>query len=277
MFGLLFNLGFISVFSYGVILSLGILVAAFIFWRELSHTSWDEDAAFSLVIKSLFWAFVLGRLIQLVLSYHLGWQYFFKWGSYPGVNGWAFWFVFWLLSWYQVKKTGWPEWQFLDILAWVSLVFLFWLSLSCFGGWCWLGKITSFPLAWPVLGQPGRRYPLSLFHLLFTLGLLTLFSKLRFRYKTLKWYPSGRMGFVFWLSQASYALGHFLFIDLWRVNPSPLVFGLDLTAFLWLISGLSLWVVFAFWANLLHWSSISLLKLKKKDKKRTDYQGKKKG
>ncbi len=262
MFGLIIHFGFISVFSYGLLLAIGMFAAAFVFWQELSHTSWDEDQSFSILIKSLFWSFILSRLIFILLFKHLSWRYFFDWNQYPGINGWLLWLFFWFLTWYQVWKNKLETWRFLDIVAWASLVFYFWLSLACIGGWCWLAKVSPFHFGWPVIGFIGVRYPVALFHLILVLGLLLFFRKNRFRFKTLKWYKSGRAGFVFWFSQALYALSRAVLVDAWLEAKNYQLLHLSLNFYFWLFSGLVLAGVFLFWADILAKPDFNLLKLK---------------
>jgi len=245
---LLVNWGQFYLFSFGLLVAVGLLVSGFLFWRELRHTSWDEDSCFAVVLKSLIWSFVIARLVYVEFMTPVGsWMAFFDWRAYPGVAGLVFWLVFWLLNIYQAAKLKMDVWRFVDILAWVSLAFYFWLSLACWGGVCWLGRELAYGL--PVVGSGRLVWPVSFIHMVGVLGLIWLMSRWRLRFKALGWYKSGRHGFVFWLSQSVWVILYGLVVK-GLSQPKGLAWlGIDPEFYLWLLVGVGGLVVFWFWAG----------------------------
>ncbi len=237
---------YIHVFSYGFFLSLGLLAGGFSLFKELRHTSWDDDQVFSLTIKSVFWSFVASRLFYLYTYVQLGLVEFFNWYKHPGLSGLVFWLFFWLLSWYQARKKDFDAWQFLDFLMWAAFSFLIFSSLACFNGACFVGQQFAYGL--PVIGYAGNRHMLSLYHLILSLAITGVFSRMRFKFKSFSWYKNEKSGFVFWLGGGSYSLLRAIFIESLK-QPSLPVLGLNLSFWLWLVAGLAFLTVFVFWSG----------------------------
>ncbi|NOY15175.1 MAG: hypothetical protein GXP43_03065 [bacterium] len=257
---LLGQLGSLYIFSFGFLVMIGILLTGFVLWKELQHTSWDEDLVFAVVIKSLVWSVIIGRLAWLLIN-GAGWQSFFDWGSHPGVAGWVVWLAFWLLNWYQAGKDDLEVWQFLDVVMWSCFLFLFWLSLACWGGSCWVGREAFFNLGWPVIGFDGARHVVSLYHLVLVLVFIGLVRKWRLRFKSLKWYKSGRPGFVFWLGMWVYGVGRAFFVEAWRQPIEGGLLGLGWQFYIWLAIGLASAAVFGWWAG--WFKTMNLIQLKR--------------
>ncbi len=253
------QLGFLWVFWFSVMVAWGLLVAGFVLWKELRHTSWDDDMVFAIVIKGLVWGFIAARVGWLVINkVDLG--RFFDWGQYPGMSGVVLWLVFWFLIWFQARKKDVNVWQLLDVVMWSGWVFLFWVSIGCSGGVCWEGGELKWGKGVLVLGGAGWRHYLSLYHLLLVLGFLGVMSRWRLRFKSLKWYKSGQAGFVFWLGWVAYGLGRAGLIEALKVKTNTVWLGLGWEFYGWLLIGLVGAGVFMFWSGI--WSGEVLIKLK---------------
>jgi phosphatidylglycerol:prolipoprotein diacylglycerol transferase len=219
MYPILFKLGPITIYSYGLMIALGIMVGLFLARRQAKREGIDPDKILDITLYVLLAALIGARLLFVFMN-------FAEYADEPLriLKIWEGGLVFYggLLPavaigiWY-IKRLGLPLWQIADILAPSLAIGHAMGRIGCFFAGCCYGGACDLPwavtftnpqsLAYP-LGEP--LHPTQLYS---SLSLFALFGFLILLRKK-KTFP----GELFWTYILCYAFGRFL-LEFLRGDP----------------------------------------------------------
>lgn len=208
---ILFSIGKINVYSWGVAFSVAFLVALWLSLRAAKRRGVNEDRIFDLVILSA----VAGLLGSRVLYVILTWSYYA--GSVLSMLS------FWEggLSWYggligallagvvYCRITKFSFWQAADTVAAPLALAYAIVRVGCFMNGCCYGEVTTLPIGVHFPGLDGARYPTQLFSSLAGLLIFWLLTRAERRQRF--------TGQLFLEFLAYYSLYRFI-IEFWRVG-----------------------------------------------------------
>ncbi len=176
MFPVIFSIGKFSVYSYGILLSFGFLLAIFLVWRLSRAWDMDEEKVLDLSFLSLLGGLIISRLIFVAEHFSVFLQHsplnviminrtpgFSFWGGIVGGTT-----LLYLLT--GRKKDAF--FQALDIASVGLIGGLIFASLGCFFGGCDVG-IQSHILALPMAGAIGSRFPVQILEALLLIWALS--------------------------------------------------------------------------------------------------------
>lgn len=168
MFPILFSLGSINIYSFGVFLALAFVVGAFYVWRQ-SRNELEEELIFDALVIVVLFAFLGARLLYIFSHFAnfnfdlLRWLHLYLypgfsfWGGVVGGLGGTFWFA-------QRRKISF--WRLADFLVLGASLGQIFGQIGCFLNSCTVGKVTNLPWGIPVLGLLGKRHPVAFYDLL---------------------------------------------------------------------------------------------------------------
>lgn len=174
----LFNVGPLSISSFGFFLALAFVTAVFLAWRLARAYDLSQEQVLDLSILSFFGGIIGARLYFVI----------FHWSAfggdlgkivlinrYPGLSFWGGLLGGSLIFWLLIKRTKINFWQAADFAAvafWGGTVFG---NIGCFLGGCAFGAVSNLPIATAVVGLIGKRFPVAVVEsllLLLTFGYL---------------------------------------------------------------------------------------------------------
>jgi phosphatidylglycerol:prolipoprotein diacylglycerol transferase len=224
MHPVLFQLGWITIYSYGFMIALGIIVGLFLARRQAMREGIDPNKIVDIAFYCLVAALVGARLLFVLLNF----------GEYADdpvkiLKIWEGGLVFYggllpaaaLGIWY-IKRLDLPLWQVADIFAPSVAIGQAFGRIGCFFAGCCYGSSCTLP--WAVTFTDPRSLapqgvPLHPTELYSSLGLFVLFAFLVWLRKK-KTFP----GELFWSYILCYSLGRF-FLEFFRGDPRGSVFG----------------------------------------------------
>lgn len=210
MHPVLFHIGKVTLYSYGFMIAVGILVGLFLARRQAAKEGIDQDKIIDIVFYILVAALVGARLLFVLMNFGEYaahpldivkiWQggLVFYGGLVPGVV---------IAIWY-IRRLGLPLWQVTDIFAPSLAIGHAFGRIGCFLAGCCYGEACALP--WAVTFTDPRSLapqgvPLHPTQLYSALGLLLLFAFLVFLRKKKTF-----QGELFWTYILCYAVGRFL-------------------------------------------------------------------
>ena len=167
MLPVLFSIGPLTVSSFGFFLALSFLYGAFLTWRLSRAWELDEEKILDLCLLTFFGGLLGARIIFVTLNFQIFEADLLKiplLTKYPGLNFWGgllggavtlFAFT------KRVKKINF--WQVADLAGVGVLSGLVLGNIGCFFGGCNVGIASSLPIAVPMVGYLGKRFPIQLF------------------------------------------------------------------------------------------------------------------
>ncbi|MDP3998221.1 MAG: prolipoprotein diacylglyceryl transferase [bacterium] len=174
MYPILFSLGPVHIYSFGVFLALAFVSGSFYVWRE-SRNEFGEEIMLDTLVMTAILAFLGARLFY-ILSHFSNFDFnFLRWIHlylYPGFSFWggvlggvlgAFWFT---------KKKTLPFGRVMDFLVLGAGLGQIFGQIGCFLNGCTVGKVTNLSWGMPVIGFLGKRHPVALYD---ALGALVIF------------------------------------------------------------------------------------------------------
>lgn len=188
MLPILVSMGPVKIYSYGVLLAIGLFLSLYWWWKMGRDEHWEEISLFDSFFLFLLVYIVVGRVGYVTLHLRdLGtWYRMIAILAYPGVNaiaGLVAGLIFLILF---ARAKGWVVWKVLD--AWVVT-----LSLgTIFAGLGGLlnGSNPGIAISWG-LSYPGhveRVFPVDLWILLWSLIVFLLVSRVRKNFRFYAWY-----------------------------------------------------------------------------------------
>ncbi|GAB4219720.1 MAG: prolipoprotein diacylglyceryl transferase [Candidatus Microgenomates bacterium] len=210
MLPVLFTIGPIKIYTYGVFLVLAFFWALFILWKNIRLTSYKEEEIFDGVFSAIFFGLFLGRLVYVILNFdQFGFSFlkFILINGYPGIAVYGFLFGFFFYFWIFTKIN---KLKYLEVVDYLMTSFFIALVLGKLGGFfsgAEVGTKTSFFLKTKYLGYDGLRHLTAFYEGLFFIIAAFFSQKILLEIRKEKFFK----GFVFYLSVWYFALVNLLF------------------------------------------------------------------
>lgn len=176
----LFTIGNLTVYSYGLMIALGVLISALALYREAPGEKMNPDHVLEAVLASTFFGLIGARLLYVMLN----WDYFsanpgeILFAQFAGLSfyGGLFLGVFVLFIWTRWRRL--PFFKLGDLMApYLALGYAFG-RLGCFLNGCCYGRLSDLPWAMPAgMIDDALRQPVQLYA---ALGSFFLFAILRY-------------------------------------------------------------------------------------------------
>lgn len=217
MLPVLFNLGVLKIYTFGLFLVLAFFWGCFLLWKNIQLTSFKEEDIFDGLFTALFGGLFLGRLFYVVLNFkEFGFSFlkFILINGYPGISlyGLLIGCFFTLYLFLAVKKI-----KILEVFDYfITPVFtaLFFGKIGSFFSGVEVGEKTKFFLNVRYFGFDGVRHLTPFYEAVF-FGLGAYISyKLLFQMRREK-YPTG---FIFYFFVWYFSLVYFIFDKIKIVN-----------------------------------------------------------
>ena len=219
MHPILFQIGSITIYSYGVMIALAVIVCAWALSRDSKVYKIPSDIIYDLMFWTVAWGILGARIFYIVLMWEyfkhnplemimlqhggLAWQGGFIGGTLAGV-----WFI-------RNKKL--PLKIFLDLVAPYIALGQSIGRIGCFLNGCCYGKSATWGIYFPVHGA--RLHPTQLYEIF---GLLLVFFILKYMQRR-----PHRGGMIFVLYLCLGAIERFV-VEFFRADHDQLWFGLSL-------------------------------------------------
>ncbi len=230
MHPVLFELGPLHFYSYGLLIALGFLAASFLAARRAGQIGLDPDRIQGIALATLIAGLIGGRLGYVLFQWELfrnspleifrldhGGLVFF--GGFAGGIAGAVW---------AIRRAGLPVAKTVDLLVPPLVVAHAFGRVGCFFNGCCYGKVTSLPWGVRFPSDGLSRHPTQLYEMLALLAIFVLLKRIERR--------NLRPGTVFLSYGLSYGLWRFL-VEFLRGDNPP--FGLGLTVFQWIALALA--------------------------------------
>lgn len=182
MYPELFQIGSLTVHSYGLMMALGILISTLALQREAPREGINPDHLLEAVIVAAFFGLIGSRILYILLH----WQYYASqplkliFTQFEGLTfyGALFGGILALLIWSYWRKISFLKMA--DLLApYLALGYAFG-RIGCFLNGCCYGKESSVPWALPInMSDPILRHPVQLYAVLGGLIIFVLLKILR--------------------------------------------------------------------------------------------------
>ncbi len=166
MYPELFTIGSLTVHSYGLMIALGVLIAAIALYREAPGENLNPDHVLEAVIAATFFGLIGARLLYVMLN----WDYFsanpteILFAQFAGLSfyGGLFLGAFVLYFWCRWRKIGFLK--LADLMApYLALGYAFG-RLGCFLNGCCYGRVTDLPWGMPAsMVDDLLRHPVQLY------------------------------------------------------------------------------------------------------------------
>lgn len=223
MYPILFQIGPFTIYSYGVMLAVAVVVCALLLSRDALKQGIAKEVSFDF----LFWVTIGGILGARIFYILISWEYFSQ-NLFEvvminrGGLAWQGGFIGGLIAglWF-VKLKGLKLRVMLDVAAPYLALGQAIGRLGCFFNGCCFGKAWAFGIYFPV--HHARLYPTQLYE---TGMLLAIFIFLKFFKK-----PSWPKGMIFVLYLWLAAIERFI-VEFYRADHDTLVWGLSLFQFI---------------------------------------------
>lgn len=176
MYPILFSLGPINIYSFGVFLFLAFIAVSFYVWREGKNELEEELIFDALVISTL--GLLLGSRLLYIFSHFSSFNFdLLRWVHlylYPGFSFWGavlgallslFWFT-------RVRKVSF--WRLADFLVLGAALAQIFGGMGCFLSGCVVGKETTLPWGISALGFLGKRHPAAIYDMLAAMAIFIL-------------------------------------------------------------------------------------------------------
>lgn len=225
MLPILFEIGPITIYSFGLFLTLGYLAATFILWREGKRQGYNDEKLLDLSVISLVAALVGGRIYFVLLNPSLF--------SEEPINSLAFWqggfayhgalIAVLIIGAYFVRRWKWSFFQVADISSLSASAALVLGKIGAFLAGLDFGKETSLPWGVNFPGLIGLRHPVQLYEAAGYFIILVFLLILYYRNLTSSEMKSGKVFFSFLISTSLVRLG----LEVFRAD-SLVVFSIPL-------------------------------------------------
>lgn len=191
MLPVLFSIGPIKIYSYGLFMALAFLSGSFVFFRRAKEAAFEEEKIFDSIIWTVLFGLLGARICYLLFNFAdfgfnpLKWFWLtryaglsFHGGLLGGILG-LFFFT---------KREKWDFWQISDMVVFGLALGQVIGRIGCFFNGCCFGIETDLPWGVVFVGLEGKRHPTQIYEALFVLLIFFLLLKLERRYRLFSWY-----------------------------------------------------------------------------------------
>ncbi|HOW59902.1 MAG TPA: prolipoprotein diacylglyceryl transferase [Candidatus Omnitrophota bacterium] len=219
MKSVLFSFGSIHLYSYGLCIAIGVLLALFLMERRAKKEGFPGvDHVFDLTFSVLIWGFAGARLFYVAQDFPFYWREPFKifavWEGGLIFYGGAIFSIFGF--WLTVRKKSLPFWRSMDFIIPYGVLVHAFGRIGCFMNGCCYGKVCDFPWCVKFPEVAHKVHPTQLYEAAFDL-LLCVYLLSRRK----KFHFEGQIALLYFLL---YGVGRYL-IEFFR-EPSWLWLGL---------------------------------------------------
>lgn len=187
MYPVIATVGPLSISSFGLFMALGFLAGVFTVWRVARSYDINEEKILDLTLFTFLGGLVGARLYFVALNPGFiahALQNVILLNKYPGLSFWGGLLGGFLTLYLCLRRTKLNFWLTADLAAAGLLIGLAIGDVGCFLGGCSYGVVSNLPIASPVVGLIGKRFPVALVEAVI-LALVFLFFKaqvLRFHF-----------------------------------------------------------------------------------------------
>ncbi len=166
MYPELFTIGNLTVYSYGLMIALGVLIAALALYREAPGENLNPDHVLEAVIAATFFGLIGARLLYVFLN----WDYFranpteILFAQFAGLSFYGGFFLgaLVLYFWSKWRKVGFLK--LADLMAPYLILGYAFGRLGCFLNGCCYGRVTDLPWGMPAsMADDLLRHPVQLY------------------------------------------------------------------------------------------------------------------
>lgn len=199
MYPILFTIGPITIYSFGVFLFVGFFLALFIIWRRLREQGLEETKILDFLFFVTFWGIISARVGFIITHFELfgfSLSRFVFLGRFPGLSFWGGVLGAVLAMAYFIRRNRWDFWKVADEAVFGFAPFAVLSHLGCFFDGCSLGRQTGAFWGMFFPGSLLRRHPVSLFEAAVFLAIWLFLLRIERRWRTWEWYRSHAEGFI---------------------------------------------------------------------------------
>lgn len=182
MIDYVFNIGGVSVYGLGILISFCYLWGSYVFYKKATEEHFGEESILDIIVLSAFWGFIFGRIGFVLLHMGVFWKHFSRIlliFNYPGVDRWGALIGMVLASLWIANKM---KYKFLDLM-------------DCFA----LGLLAGSSFFWVGISLIGFKWQFVVLGVVFFVSYL-VFWQLSKTYRLIDWYrasrTSARSGFI---------------------------------------------------------------------------------
>lgn len=195
MLPVLFSLGPITVYTFGLIMFVAFFGFSFVVWKRGRELHFDEEQLFDAVFMILFWFLITARLGYVAT--HLNHFAQDVWGMFnifgkPGLMYFSGLIGGGVAAYVRAKKNNWDTYTFGDVLAVATTLALVLISFGMFLNGSGAGIATNSIFGVKFVGLVEKRIPVQLLEMILYLILFVLLWWLENRYRTFSWYKGKR-------------------------------------------------------------------------------------
>lgn len=222
MYPVLLKIGPFVVYTYGVALTIAVLVASFLIWRRARKLGYNEENLIDMILFSLFVSLVFSRIVYVATHFsQFGWEplkillitYF------PGLDGAAA-FAGGLLGFLLFSKLkGWRVVRMFDCVVKGMSLGIFIVMVGAFFSASYIGTPSTQPWAVIIPGYAEPRHPVALYYAIVS---LITYLLLVFLDKSQK--PDGMLSSAFFIL---YGIAFIVFE--WYTEGGPVLWSIHLT------------------------------------------------
>lgn len=194
MLPVIFNLAGVPISSFGVFLTLSLIAALFTAWRLARAYDLAEEQVVNLTLLSFIGGVVGARVYAVVTNPAVfnSLDKILAINKFPGLSFWGGLIGGVLVFSYLTTRSKFSFWQLLDFAACSLLIGMVVGGVGCWFGGCAYGVPSNLIIAAEVVGQVGRRLPISLIE---SLILLAIFWRLWG--ETIRFHFNGKIASLF--------------------------------------------------------------------------------
>lgn len=172
----LFQIGPVTIYSYGFFLAVGYLLATYIFWREGKRQGYSEEKLIDFSVATLIAAILGGRFFYTLINFRIlstNWTKVLAFWE-GGFAYYGSFFAVFIISLFLIRKWKWSFFQIADIGALAVLSAFVVGKIGSFLSGNDYGKLTGLPWGVTFDFLEGSRHPVQIYEALFGLILLLL-------------------------------------------------------------------------------------------------------
>lgn len=241
MLPILVSIGPIKIYSYGVLIAIGLFLSLYWWWKMGRDEHWDEIVLFDGFFVSLFVFVLVGRVGYVLGNWgELGTLYrFLAIHAFPGIS--AVWgaIASTIVVILFAREHNWEKWKALDVYSVAVLIMMVFGGIGGFLNGTNPGKVVSWGVMYP--GEVEKRIPIDLIVFAFALISFLIVSRVRKNFRFYSWYKGesstaepGLAALVFLCLTGTYFFVVSFLMDskllLWGRLPAEMVAGLGLIA-----------------------------------------------
>lgn len=187
MLPIILSVGPVTIYSYGVFVTLGLFAGLYWWWKIGRDEHWDETKLFDIYFLALFAYWVLGRAAYVATHQDLQ-----NWGNalavlaHPGVNSWVGIIAAAAVAWIGARRAEWDQWRVMDAATVVMSIVVTISAVGMVLNGSNPGRVASLGYVHP--GDTVSRIPVDLWILAVAIIAFGALSRIRKNFRFYAWY-----------------------------------------------------------------------------------------